>query len=435
MEKVAFLIGINNYSHFSQLDNCENDASDLADLLKSNGFNVTLLLNPTQKEIIFSLTKFKKEITKDAISIIYFSGHGLQVEGDNFIVPADANISITEEIPYFCIHASDLLIEVEKNSQNMHIVILDACRNNPFKSGIKGITGGLAKMNAPMGTLIAYSTAANMTSIERKEDRNGIYTKYLLESLKIPNLSVEQVFKNTRTNVIIETQTKQIPWDVSSLHGKDFYFFTCDTADVPFEEVIKIWQSSNEEILLPRLISFLNHEYLINLSVEKLQFLFSLIQIAFEKETLGINKKTIDEDYLTEVMCDEFYPILQKKILEENFMGDFNLFESIEIVNDINYGYNSIEIPEESFPQLIQNEIRFEGLEGILSFFISNPDNQHLAYPILFLKDSGLVVNKFGMIMGENAEKILLQYIKKREPFEKDNESGMAAFTWDTEML
>lgn len=433
MQKEALLIGINNYSHFSQLDNCENDASDLSDLLKASGFNVTLLVNATQKDIISSLAKFKKEITQNSISVIYFSGHGLQVEGDNFIVPVDANISITEEIPYFCIHASDLLIEVDKDSQNMHIVILDACRNNPFKSGIKGLSGGLAKMNAPMGTLIAYSTGANMTSIERKEDRNGIYTKYLLESLKIPNLSVEQVFKNTRTNVITETKAKQVPWDESSLHGKDFYFLTSDTADVPFEEVIKIWQASNEEILLPKLIGFLNSEYLINLSVEKLQFLFSLIQIAFEKETLGINKKTVDEDYLSEVMIDEFYPILQKKILEENILGDFELLESIEIINDINYGYNSIEIPEESFPQIFQNEIIFEGLDGILSFFVSNSDNQHLAYPILFLKDSGLLINKFGMIMGENAEKILLQYIKKREPFEKDN--GMADFTWDTEIL
>lgn len=435
MQKEALLIGINNYSHFLQLDNCENDANDLAYFLKSNGFNVITLINPTQKEILTSLAKFKKKISNDAITLIYFSGHGLQVQGDNFIVPVDANITITEEIPYFCIHASDLLIEITKDSKNMHIVILDACRNNRFKSGIKGISGGLAKMSAPMGTLIAYSTAANMTSIERKEDRNGIYTKYLLESLKIPNLSVEQIFKNTRTNVITETQGKQIPWDESSLHGKDFYFLTSDTADVPFEEVIKIWQSSNEEILLPKLIGFLNPEYLLNLKVEKLQFLFSLIQIAFEKETLGINKKTIDEDYLSKIMIDEFYPILQKKILEENIIGDFKLLESIEIINDNNYGYNSIEIPEESFPQLIQNEIRYGGLEGILSIFLSNTDNQHLVHTILFLKDSGLVVNKFGMIMGENAEKILLHYIKKREPFEKNNENGMVNFTWDKEIL
>lgn len=434
MQKEALLIGINKYSHFLQLDNCENDASDLADLLKINGFNVTLLLNPSQKDIIVSLAKFKKELTKKAISVIYFSGHGLQVEGDNFIVPVDANITITEEIPYSCVHASDLLIDVDKDSQNMHIVILDACRNNPFKSGIKGISGGLAKMNAPMGTLIAYSTGANMTSIERKEDRNGIYTKFLLESLKIPNLSVEQVFKNTRTNVITETQAKQVPWDESSLHGKDFYFLPSVTSDVPFEEIIKIWQSSNEEILLPKLIGFLNSKYLINLSVEKLQFLFSLIQIAFEKETLGINKKTVDEDYLNEVMIGEFYPILQIKILEENIGGDFKLLESIEIINDINYGFNWIEIPEESFPQIIQNEIRYEGHDGILSFFLSNPDNQHLVHPILFLKDSGLVIIKFGMLIEENAEKILLQYFKKREPFEKDNTNGMADFTWDTEI-
>lgn len=234
MKKEALVIGINKYVSLDILDKCENDAEDISDFLKECGFNTKVLLNPTQKDIIKSLANYKKKISKDTISIIYFSGHGLQIEGDNFIVPSDANVSITEEIPYFCINASDLLLDIDIQSQIMHLIILDACRNNPFKSGIKGITGGLARMVAPMGTLIAFATSPNMTSIERKEDRNGIYTKHLLNNLKIPNIPLERAFKNTRTNVLKDTKGKQVPWEESSLHGEDFYFIKEATALVMY---------------------------------------------------------------------------------------------------------------------------------------------------------------------------------------------------------
>jgi hypothetical protein len=244
MKKEALVIGINKYVSLDILDKCENDAEDVSDFLTECGFNTKVLLNPTQKDIIKSLANYKKNISKDTISIIYFSGHGLQIEGDNFIVPSDANVSITEEIPYFCINASDLLLDIDIQSHIMHLIILDACRNNPFKSGIKGITGGLARMVAPMGTLIAFATSPNMTSIERKEDRNGIYTKHLLNNLKIPNIPLERAFKNTRTNVLKDTNGKQVPWEESSLHGEDFYFIKEATALVMYlkKELIFAYQ-------------------------------------------------------------------------------------------------------------------------------------------------------------------------------------------------
>ncbi|PPK92524.1 caspase domain-containing protein [Nonlabens xylanidelens] len=244
MKKEALVIGINKYLSLDILDKCENDAEDVSEFLKKCGFNTEVLLNPTQKDIIKSLANYKKEISKDTISIIYFSGHGLQMEGDNFIVPSDANVSITEEIPYLCINASDLLLDIDIQSEIMHLIILDACRNNPFKSGIKGISGGLARMVAPMGTLIAFATSPNMTSIERKEDRNGIYTKHLLSNLKTPNIPLERVFKNTRTNVLQDTNGKQVPWEESSLHGEDFYFIKEATALVMYlkKELIFAYQ-------------------------------------------------------------------------------------------------------------------------------------------------------------------------------------------------
>ena len=196
MNRIALVIGIKEYDHISSLGNTDNDALDISNFLNETGFKVTTLLNPTQRELIESITKFKTEITKDTISVVYYAGHGIQLEGENFIVPKDANIKISEEIPYFCIHASDCLPRQSEQLNNIHILILDACRNNPFKTGLRSPQIGLAKMEAPLGTLIAFATSPGNASIELEGERNGIYTQHLLTHLKTPNLSLERVFKN-----------------------------------------------------------------------------------------------------------------------------------------------------------------------------------------------------------------------------------------------
>lgn len=251
MKKEALVIGINNYSGFTNLGKCENDATDFSDFLTKCEFNTELLLNPDQKTIIQTLSSFKQRIEENTISIIYYSGHGLQIENSNFIVPSDANITITEEIPYLCVNASDLLLNINVQSDMMHVVILDACRNNPFCSGVKSKSDGLARMIAPMGTLIAFSTSPNMTSIERAEDRNGIYTKHLLENLTTPNISIERVFKNTRTAVLEDTEGKQVPWEESSLHGEDFCFIKEQTSLMMYlkKELIFAYKELTENTL------------------------------------------------------------------------------------------------------------------------------------------------------------------------------------------
>lgn len=248
MKKVALVIGVKEYAFLPSLWNTENDATDVADFLHSVGFITTLVLNPTQKELIQQISNFKKSVSDETISIIYFAGHGVQLEGNNFLVPKDAEITITEEIPYMCIHASDCLIK-QSQTKSAHLLILDACRNNPFKSGIRAIDVGLAKMIAPMGTLIAFSTSPNSVSIERKEDRNGIYTRHLLRNSKVPNTPLERVFKNTRTEVIRDTNGKQVPWEESSLHGEDFYFIKEPTALFYLikKELVFVYKSLTED--------------------------------------------------------------------------------------------------------------------------------------------------------------------------------------------
>jgi hypothetical protein len=230
VNKIALVIGIKEYEYIPSLWNTENDASDIYEFLKEAGFKATILINPSQRELIESIASFKNEIVDNTVSIIYYAGHGIQLEGENFLVPKDAQIKITEEIPYFCIHASNCLTKQSELINNVHILILDACRNNPFRTGLRSTNIGLAKMSAPMGTLIAFSTNPGNASIERESDRNGIYTQKLLIHLKTPNLSLERIFKNTRTDVIASTKGKQVPWEESSLHGEDFFFIKVPTA-------------------------------------------------------------------------------------------------------------------------------------------------------------------------------------------------------------
>ena len=230
MKRKSISIGIGEYQHLRKLDNTINDATDIHDFLESVGFESELLINPTLKDLIHRLTEFKSLINEEDISIIYFSGHGIQIEDSNFLVPTDAKIEISQEIPYMCLNADDLLIESKLTSSNLNVIILDACRNNPFPSGFKGVNQGLARMIAPVGTLIAFSTSPNMASIEKSTDRNGLYTKHLLNNINTPNSSIERIFKNTRTEVIKESDGRQVPWEESSLHGEDFYFIKNPTA-------------------------------------------------------------------------------------------------------------------------------------------------------------------------------------------------------------
>ena len=230
MNKIALIIGVQEYDNISSLSNTKNDAVDISNFLNESGFKVTTLINPSQRELIKSITFFKSEITENSVSLVYFAGHGIQLDGVNFLVPRDAQISIPEEIPYFCINASDCLPKEGISLNNVYILILDACRNNPFQSRFRSPETGLAKMTAPTGTLIAFSTGPNGVSIEIKSERNGVYTQKLLAHLKTPNLSLERIFKNTRTDVIKVTDGRQVPWEESSLHGEDFYFIKVPTA-------------------------------------------------------------------------------------------------------------------------------------------------------------------------------------------------------------
>jgi uncharacterized caspase-like protein len=224
-EKGRYALVIGNASYkTSPLRNPVNDARDMATSLRRLGFVVTKKENLSQKEMANSIREFGELIAKGGVGLFYYAGHGMQVKGKNYLIPVNANIRHEDEIAYESVDVDSLLAKMDSAGNRLNIVILDACRNNPFARSFRSSARGLARMNAPLGTLIAYATSPNRVASDGKRgERNGLYTKYLLENMEIPNLEIGQMFRRVRQAVRIATNKAQIPWESSSMEG-DFYF-------------------------------------------------------------------------------------------------------------------------------------------------------------------------------------------------------------------
>jgi hypothetical protein len=158
----------------------------------------------------------------DGTALFYYAGHGMQVEGFNYLIPTQAVMNISQEIEYEALDVGFVLAYMESAKSDVNIVILDACRNNPFARSFRDTQQGLSGMVAPAGTLIAYSTSPGSVASDGEESY-GLYTSALLEQMQKTGLKVEDVFKNTRAEVLDRSNGKQTPWESSSLVG-DFYF-------------------------------------------------------------------------------------------------------------------------------------------------------------------------------------------------------------------
>ncbi len=219
--RIALLIGNSDYRD-SPLKNPANDAEDLAEILTELDFRVTLKQNATLREMKTAVRQFGDALQKGDVGLFYYAGHGMQVKGRNFLIPIGSTITSESDIELESLDVIRVLGKMDDAGNGFNIVILDACRNNPFLKSFRNISAGLAKLDAPTGTLIAYATARGSIAMDG-DGRNGIYTKHILLNLKKPGLAIEKVFKNVRISVQRETNNRQIPWESSSLTG-DFYF-------------------------------------------------------------------------------------------------------------------------------------------------------------------------------------------------------------------
>jgi uncharacterized caspase-like protein len=223
-QRLALVIGNSAYRNVP-LRNPVNDANDMTAALKELGFKVIHLENADQRKMEYAIRQFGKHLRKVGVGLFYFAGHGIQVNGCNYLIPIGADMEKETEIKYEAVEANRVLDEMYEANNGLNIVILDACRQNPYARSFRTTTQGLARMVAPTGTLIAYATAPGSIAADGT-GRNGLYTSKLLKYMITPGLKVEEVFKKVRIEVVKESVKlgkKQVPWEASSLMG-DFYF-------------------------------------------------------------------------------------------------------------------------------------------------------------------------------------------------------------------
>ncbi len=229
--RVALVIGIRNYENVAPLQNSLNDAQDMASLLAAKGFQVIQLYDAkTKRELLDGVKNYFALLQnrKDATGILYYSGHGMQVDGDNYLVPASANLQIRADVDDQCLNMSYIMQAIEQAGNGLNIFILDACRNNPFRGFTRSAENGLSMVNAPKGSYIVYATKPGTVASDGT-GRNGLFTSSLLTHLNTPNLSIEQVFKRVAADVSAASGDTQRPW-ISSDYTGDFYFSSNETA-------------------------------------------------------------------------------------------------------------------------------------------------------------------------------------------------------------
>ena len=218
-KRLALVIGNSAYRD-APLKNPVNDARALGTKLRSLGFDVMIGENLGQRDMTRLIARFGERLAGNDVGMFFFAGHGIQIKGKNYLIPVDAQIGSENSVRAEAVDVDAVLDQLSASPLNL--VILDACRNNPFERRFRSVGGGLAQMEAPKGTLIAYATAPGKVASDG-EGVNSTYTAALLKVLGESGLPVESVFKRVRGEVARMTSDAQVPWEASSLTG-DFFF-------------------------------------------------------------------------------------------------------------------------------------------------------------------------------------------------------------------
>lgn len=218
---MALVIGNGSYAD-SPLKNPVNDARAMAKSLREMGFEVLTRENANLQQMDDAVREFGRRLERAHVGLFYFAGHGIQIKGRNFLIPVGADFQHEDEVSYRSLDAGQVLDKMDSAKTRVNLIILDACRNNPFHRNFRARRQGLAEMEAPAGTLIGFATAPGAVALDG-EGIHGVYTQHLLKQMSEQGLPVEQVFKRVRVGVSAETGERQIPWESSSLR-EDFQF-------------------------------------------------------------------------------------------------------------------------------------------------------------------------------------------------------------------
>jgi formylglycine-generating enzyme required for sulfatase activity len=231
-KRLALVVGNGDYKFVPSLSNPVNDAKDVAAALHNLNYEVIILTNASYKTMFDTVQQFVKRLAQlGSVGLFYFSGHGLQSGGRNYLIPVDAQIKTEADIKSLSLDANYVLTKMNEAKTQVNIMIFDACRSNPFKQSVINSKGLVQITPRNVGTFISFATLPMQAAWGgKKNERNSIYTKYLLAALKNqPNVAISEVFIEIRNQVILETKNAkmlQVPWDSSSLRHK-FCFGEC----------------------------------------------------------------------------------------------------------------------------------------------------------------------------------------------------------------
>jgi hypothetical protein len=305
-QRVALVIGNSKYysKKLNNLKNPVNDAKLMKKILEERKFKVYFLTNATKKEFKKVIKRFSNDLKKGGVGLFYFAGHGLQVDGLNYLIAKDSDISSKDDVEFESIPLNYITKKMQNARNRLNIVILDACRNDPFS---RGMEGGLAPVSNAKGIFVAYATEAGKVASDG-DGKNGVFTKYLAKNILKP-LSIEEVFKKTREEVYNKTNGEQIPGVYNQIFG-DFYF-TLPKIDNKIKTIkyikqnIKIKPDAEAWALIKNSNSIENIEYFIK------EFPHSKFNFA-AKLKLSKLKKLIKKK--NQLLLNETYKVINKPI-------------------------------------------------------------------------------------------------------------------------
>ena len=228
--RVALVFGNQDYTYAGMLSQTRHDADEMAAALQSVGFDVMLVHDADRREMQQSLNQFRREIRDADVALVYYSGHGMEVDGVNYLAPISARLGDRRTLEEEFISLDSVMESVESGGAAFNMVILDACRNNPFIEQLETTRStstanpGLAPVQAPLGTVVAYATAPGTYAWEGGNDYdNSLFTEALVSQITVEGQELAQVFRETRRLVVEMSAGEQIPWEHSAMIG-EFYF-------------------------------------------------------------------------------------------------------------------------------------------------------------------------------------------------------------------
>ncbi len=253
-KRTALVIGNGAYAYAPPLRNPPNDATLVANTLRKLGFEVSAGTDRSQREMRQLIRQFGQTLRAGGgVGLFYYAGHGVQSKGHNYLLPVDADIQSEADLEDVSVDANYVLNMMDDAQNGLNIVILDACRNNPFARSFRSAQGGLAQIKAPSGTLIAYATSPDSTAADG-DKANSPYTEELTRQMEAPGVVLETMFRRVTERVSERTGGRQEPW-VSDNHKGDFYFNSANSSNLagskgaPSIQTGSITDSSREQAL------------------------------------------------------------------------------------------------------------------------------------------------------------------------------------------